>query len=75
MFREHGVEKFARLDIWNNAPPIPRETDPNPAPGTFAADPRGGMTKLVHRWLARTQGRPRTTSIRIVERLLRQAGW
>lgn len=72
----HGTRRFARLNIWEPdyealAKSLGR---PVQAPGQLR-DPRGGATRLVHRWLARTQAGAGRRSVRQVQRAMKLFGW
>jgi glycosyl transferase family 2 len=57
----HGAKRFKKLDIWDA--------------DWEAADPRGPLTRLVHRWLRATQGRYERRRTRLVQRALIPFGW
>jgi glycosyltransferase involved in cell wall biosynthesis len=59
--REYGTRRFRKLDIWDG--------------GWEAADPRGPLTRLVHRWLRATQPAYHRARIRVVQRALIPFGW
>ncbi len=59
--RAHGAKRFKKLDIWDA--------------GWEATDPRGPVTRLVHRWLRATQGGYERGRIRLVQRALIPFGW
>jgi hypothetical protein len=57
----YGAKRFKKLDIWD----VDWE----------AADPRGPLTRLVHRWLRATQDRYDRGGTRLVQRALIPFGW
>ena len=59
--REYGARRFRKLDIWDA--------------GWEATDPRGPLTRLVHRWLGATQPAYYRARIRLVQRALIPFGW
>lgn len=70
----HGPERFRRLPVWdvdwtalNDALGV--------APGRAFPDPRTGFDKHVHAWLAKTQARADTPSVRLVQKALQPLGW
>jgi glycosyltransferase involved in cell wall biosynthesis len=76
LLREHGAEKFRRLNVWGvdwqaRARALGQDGD-----GHFARDPRRLSDRAVHRWLQRTQGLPESDRRRAWgELVLRRAGW
>jgi hypothetical protein len=73
MFRKYGTRKFRKLDIWDvDWSELAAQCDPH---GISIDDPRGGWERAVHAWLRRTQRTPMRLGNRMVQRLLREAGW
>lgn len=71
---EHGRDMFRRCDIWDiNWAERCRIFGLTPA-GPMA-DPRSALDRRIHQWLARTQGRALSRSVRARQRLLRVLGW
>jgi glycosyltransferase involved in cell wall biosynthesis len=71
---EHGTRTFARLDVWEPdyralAERLDRAAD------IPLSDPRSRATRLVHRWLARTQSRADRRLVRLAQRALIALGW
>ncbi len=71
---EYGPSAFARLDVWEPdyrelANRLGRREDIAPS------DPRGTVTRLVHRWLARTQPSADRWAVRLAQRALIPFGW
>ena len=59
--RTYGAKRFAKLDIWDG--------------GWEGADPRGPLTRAVHRWLRATQDGYDRGRTRLVQRALIPFGW
>jgi hypothetical protein len=72
---EYGPEAFARLDVWEPDYESLARRLKRPTNGVRLSDPRGYWTRLVHRWLARTQARAGERSVRLAQRLLIPFGW
>jgi glycosyltransferase involved in cell wall biosynthesis len=74
LFREHGADRFRRLNVWDvdwseRARALGLD-------GSFAADPRRPWERAVHRWLVSTQSLPESDRRRLwPELVLRRAGW
>jgi len=60
--RSHGAERFEKLDIWD-------------VDWEGMADPRGPVTRSIHRWLRATQDGANRTRIRLIQRALIPFGW
>lgn len=73
MFRAYGTRKFRKLDIW--------DVDWNALAAQYGKrdddvqDPRGWWERVVHAWLRHTQRTPMSLGKRVLQRLLREAGW
>ena len=73
--QEFGPDHFRRLDLWDvDWNEIARASNGTSA-GPDIRDPRGVPTRLVHRWLAGTQGRAQTRRVRYFQRALIPFGW
>jgi hypothetical protein len=73
MFRKYGTRKFRKLDIWDvDWSTLAAQCG---AGGEALRDPRGWSERAVHSWLRRTQRAPMWLGMRVVQRLLREAGW
>jgi hypothetical protein len=72
---EVGPAAFARLDVWDPDYEALARRLGRPTNGVRLSDPRGPVTRLVHSWLARTQGRAGDRSVRMTQRLLVPFGW
>jgi hypothetical protein len=75
LFRQHGLRKFRRVDIWD----VDWQQIAEEAGGSFdpaaLRDPRSRPEKLVHRWLRSTQRRYMSPDVRIIQRVLKMFGW
>jgi hypothetical protein len=60
--RAYGPSRFEKLDIWD-------------VDWGDIADPRGPITRVVHRWLRATQDGHRRSRTRLVQRALIPFGW
>ena len=72
---EHGPSTFARLDVWDPDYGSLAERVGRSIHDVDLGDPRGPVTRLVHRWLARTQPYAGRNSVRLVQRALVPFGW
>ncbi len=72
---EYGPEHFARLDVWERDFETLAEQLALKPHDASLADPRGVVTKAVHRWLARTQHRAAQGRTRLAQRALIPFGW
>ena len=72
---EHGPETFARLNVWAPDYRALAEQLGRRADVRQLADPRGPGTRVIHRWLARTQHRADQRRIRLAQRALIPLGW
>jgi hypothetical protein len=71
---EHGPERFRKLNIWDvDWDEIARCA--GCANGRALADPRSPLDRRIHQWLGRTQDRMHSVPVRVVQNLLRAAGW
>ena len=83
MLSTHGVDKFRRIDMWDDPWWLGMEglASPNAsgnrvnASNVWPYDPRNGFEKAVHRWLRKTQKRKLSPEIRLLQRLLIPLGW
>jgi hypothetical protein len=87
LFREYGLQKFRKVDIWDvDWQQIAEETgssidrtalrDPRSSiDRTALRDPRSRPEKLVHRWLGYTQCRYMSPDVRMIQRVLKVFGW
>jgi glycosyltransferase involved in cell wall biosynthesis len=72
---EYGPDTFARLDVWQpDYEALARRLDRS-TNGVALSDPRGRATRVVHRWLARTQPRAAARWVRLLQRCLIPFGW
>jgi glycosyltransferase involved in cell wall biosynthesis len=72
---EHGPHTFERLNIWDPDYADLAQRLGKPANGVRLDDPRGWSTRLIHLWLAHTQGGAGRRSIRLAQRALIPFGW
>lgn len=82
---EFGPERFARINIWQETDWQGRRRDvdwPGKAralgrevPAAAVADPRSASERMIMSWLARTQSRKARLRTRMVQWMLRPAGW
>jgi hypothetical protein len=75
LFREHGVERFRRVDLWDGGWEGRARALGRSVPATLIADPRSRMERCVFRWLSGTQARSLEPRVRWTQRVLRFAGW
>lgn len=72
---EHGPQLFRKVDLWHvDWLDLARRLDWD-GPRHLLADPRTPADRLVHRWLARTQGRSADALVRWIQRLLILIRW
>ncbi len=71
----HGARRFRQLDIWDVDWSAVAERSGRQVEPDLVRDPRGPMTRLIHRWLAATQARAETSHIRLAQRALIPFGW
>ncbi len=75
LFREFGVDRFRRTELWDGNWERRGRALGQPVPAALTTDPHSPLERWVFRWLARTQRQSRKSSIRWVQRALRLAGW
>ena len=72
--QEYGVEKFRKLNVWDND-----WADVGRAMGlnvnSELSDPRSWSERVVHQWLAKTQRRRKGLKVRAIQQVLRLMGW
>jgi hypothetical protein len=73
--QEHGPERFRRLDIWDVNWADRASAAGRSLPQECSRDPRNTWERAVHRWLARSQDRADSPSIRLMQQALRPLGW
>jgi hypothetical protein len=72
---QHGPHRFERLNIWEpDYDALARQLGLS-TNGVRLNDPRGWTTRLIHRWLGRTQAHAGRRSVRLVQRALIPFGW
>lgn len=71
----HGPRTFGRLDVWEPDYRALAVHLNDAETADLVADPRGTATRLVHAWLARTQGRADRRLTRLAQRALIPLGW
>ncbi len=75
LLEKHGVQRFARIDMWyTDWTELHRRLYPKAEPLNLA-DPRTALERFIHRRLHRTQPHVETRSVRTVDALLRWLGW
>jgi hypothetical protein len=70
-----GTRRFAKLDLWDVDWPQVASWVGLASHAQALGDPRRPSERMVHRFLAATQGREHDLPVRAVQRLLRLAGW
>jgi hypothetical protein len=72
---EHGPSTFERLDIWEVDYEVLARRFGRDTNGVRLDDPRGAVTRAVHRLLALTQAHAGRRSVRVAQRALIPFGW
>lgn len=74
LIRAHGSRRFRRLDIWTVDWERMAQSECLPPVGSLA-DPRSRADKLIHRWLAMSQGRAHLARVKVAQQFIKLAGW